>query len=119
MKLGRVIVLGVGIAAGLVAAILAVDLTTRSPETTPQPETKVSAEQVLVAAKDIVMGKTVSADVVTWQDWPKGGVSGNFILRSANPDAMTAAVGAIARSTFYAGEPITEAKLIRTDRGYM
>ena len=32
---------------------------------------------------------------------------------------MTAAVGAIARSTFYAGEPITEAKLIRTDRGFM
>jgi pilus assembly protein CpaB len=119
MKLGRVVVLGVGIAAGLVAAILAFNLSTRNPETRVAPAAPVDTEQVLVAAKDIVMGKTVSADAVTWQDWPKGGVSGNFILRSANPDAMNTAVGAIARSTFYAGEPITEAKLIRTDRGYM
>src|SRR5258707_6491696 len=32
---------------------------------------------------------------------------------------MTKVVGALARSRFYAGEPISEAKLIRTDRGFM
>jgi pilus assembly protein CpaB len=121
MKLGRVAVLGVAIGAGLVAAVLAVNLTARRPEAVAPAAARAPAdtEQVLVAAKDIVMGKTVAADSIMWQDWPKGGVSGNFIMRAANPDAMNAAVGAIARSTFYAGEPITEAKLIRTDRGYM
>ena len=65
------------------------------------------------------MGSTLTADLVQWQDWPRTAASANFIVRSDNPQGMTQVVGALARSTFYAGEPISEAKLIRTDRGFM
>jgi pilus assembly protein CpaB len=57
--------------------------------------------------------------VVKWEDWPRTGVSSNFINRAVTPDGLEKVSGALARSTFYAGEPITEPKLIRTDRGFM
>jgi pilus assembly protein CpaB len=79
----------------------------------------IETTQVLVAAQDIPMGHTVTDKDVTWQDWPKTGAGATFLVRGKTPDPMQTAIGAIARSTFYAGEPISDAKLIRSDRGFM
>ena len=119
MKIARVAVFGVALAAGVVAAVLALNMNAARPtKQAAAPET-VKAIQVLVATKDIPMGSTIIDGSVEWQDWPQTGTSANFIVRSSSPDALTASVGAIARSTFFAGEPITDAKLIRSDRGFM
>ena len=118
MKLSRVIVLAVAVIAGLVAAFLALNLTSGTPQPTaanPAP----AGNQVLVAAKDIPMGTKLDNDAVQWEDWPGTATSANYLTRSATPDAAAKVVGAIARSTFYAGEPINEGKLIRSDRGFM
>jgi pilus assembly protein CpaB len=120
MRLSRVTVLAVALVAGIIAAFLALKLTSAPPA--PQEaslEAKVDTVQILVTTRDLPMGSTISSDAVQWQDWPRTAASGNFILRSQNPDGINKVAGAMARSTYYAGEPISEAKLIRTDRGFM
>jgi pilus assembly protein CpaB len=121
MKLSRVLVLGVAVVAGLIAAVLALNLTrppaTTVVDTTQRPE--VATVPVLVAAKDLPTGATLSAGSVVWRDWPRGSVSSKFITRDSGGDPMTAVDGAIVRATIYDGEPINDAKLIHSDRGFM
>lgn len=120
MQLARVAVLGVALGAGVIAAVLAVNFASNQPAETEAPVVAtVDAVQVLVATKDIPVGSTIDAGSVAWQDWPSSGETGNFLVRSDNPDAMEQVAGSLARSTFYAGEPISQAKLIQSDRGYM
>jgi pilus assembly protein CpaB len=123
MKLARVAVLGVALGAGVVAAVLALNLapTGAPPETAgaEPPPPPVETTQVLVAAKDISMGTTLAPESFTWQEWPETGLSTQFMRDEAGFDPETEVAGAIARASFYAGEPIVEAKLIHSDRGFM
>ncbi len=120
MKLSRVAVLGVALVAGLIAAVLALNLTAPTEVVTaPVEEIKVNSVPVLVASRDVPTGTTLNASSVTWRDWPKDSISPRFITRDSSSDPMADVVGAIARATFYEGEPINEAKLIRSDRGFM
>jgi len=121
MRLSRVVVLGVALGAGAIAAVLALNLTSNQPPPPPPvaQEQTPAHTQVLVAAKDIPMGTTLSSGLVTWQDWPSTGISDKFIVRKSSSEGSDQVVGAIARAAFYAGEPIVEAKLIRSDRGFM
>ncbi len=121
MKLSRVIVFGVALGAGGIAAVLALNLTSsQSQQHQPvaQNEPPVN-KQVLVASKDIAMGTTLNAGLVTWQDWPNTGVSDKFIVRSSSTEGADQITGAIARASFYQGEPIVDAKLVRSDQGFM
>ena len=120
MKLSRVAVLGVAAAAGLVAMVLALNLTGPAPAPAPAPvaEGDANTVPVLVATRDVSMGTPIQSGDVAWRKWPKDSVSGQFIT-GGSQDSETAVFGAIARAGFYAGEPINETKLIRTDRGFM
>jgi len=119
MKLSRVAVLGVAAGAGLIAMVLAFNLTA-PPKTAPAPtkQANLNTEKVLVATKDVSMGTTITAGDVAWRDWPKDSISGQFITGGAH-DAEVAVIGTVARAAFYAGEPISDAKLIRSDHGFM
>ena len=120
MKLSRVAVLGVAAAAGLIAMVLALNLTGSAPAPAPAPVAEVDLNNVpvLVATRDVSMGTPIQSGDVAWRKWPKDSISGQFITGGAQ-DSVAAVVGAVARAGFYAGEPINEAKLIRTDRGFM
>ena len=122
MKIARVAVLGVAVGAGLIAALIAMNLSRPAPA--PEPTTAVNTPtvnaQVLVASADIPVGTTLKADSVQWADWPSTGISAKFIKRvGAGDSQIEPVVGAIARASFYTGEPISEAKLIRSDQGFM
>ncbi len=121
MKIARVAVLGIALGAGVLAAVLALNLTSRPPQPAANPEVakKIDTVDVLVAAKDIPIGTTLAPDSLAWESWPKSSSSSRFITRDGNPEAMEKIPGAFARSTFYTGEPISEAKLIRSDQGFM
>ncbi len=120
MKIARVAVLGVALGAGVVAAVLALNLTSTDIVAPPVvAERQADTVSILVATRDIPMGSKVSQNDVAWQDWPRSGVSGKFLVRSSDPDAAQQVLGALTRSTFYSGEPITEAKLIRAGSGFM
>ncbi len=123
MKITRVAVLGVAVGAGVIAAVLALNLTSAPPPPPPTTAAEAPADtvQVLVAAKDIPMGTTLSEASYTWRDWPRSGISDKFMVRSEGQggDVASQVVGSIARASFYEGEPISDAKLINSDRGFL
>ena len=112
MKAARIVVLSVALAAGGVAALLA-----GRSEPPPKPQAvqpqQIASVDVLVAKSDIEMGKSISADDVTWQAWPTNANTGNFIRKSDHPNAVSELAGSVARAPFIAGEPIREAKLVK------
>jgi pilus assembly protein CpaB len=117
MNRARIVVLVLALGAGGVAAWLASG-TDRKPE--PAPTAQMETVDVLVAKSDLPLGQSLSADDMQWQNWPAGTVSPAFIRRNANPNAVAEFTGSIVRSTFFAGEPIREAKLVKANgSGFM
>jgi pilus assembly protein CpaB len=115
MKRARIIVLGIALTAALGAAWMAKRMI--SGTEVREVEKTVGAVDVLVAAKDINLGDSVGGEDVKWQQWPLEGVTPGLITKSAQPDAPQTLSGAIARTTFIAGEPIKEQKLIKVSEG--
>ena len=116
MRLARVAVIGVAAGAGLLAAFLAVNMNRPPP---PVVQQTLETVDVLVATKDIGTGTKLARDMLKWERWPKAGASAKFMTRQANADAIDKLDGALVRSTFYAGEPIVDAKLILAGSSYM
>jgi pilus assembly protein CpaB len=112
MKAARLVVLGVAVVAGGVAALLAGR--SEKPPAAPAPQqVQIPAVEVLVARGDIGLGQTVSGGDMQWVSWPANAASGNFITKTNRPDALESLSGAIARAPFVAGEPIRDAKLVQ------
>lgn len=111
MKAARLIVLGVALAAGGVAAMLASG--SRQPEApkeaAPPP---LATVDVLVAKSDLGTGQVISAQDITWQTWPAASAGPGFIKKTDRPDAITQLVGAIVRTPLAAGEPIRDTKVV-------
>jgi pilus assembly protein CpaB len=111
MKAARLVVLGVAVAAGGVAALLA-GRSNKPPEPKPQQQVKIETVDVLVAKGDIPMGHTLSPQDMQWQAWPPDTNIANAVKKKDRPDAIEKLSGSIARLPFVAGEPIREAKLV-------
>jgi pilus assembly protein CpaB len=111
MKVARLVVLTVAIAAGGVAAMLA-GRTEKPVEVKVAPVPRMATVDVLVAKSDIPMGQTISPGDVRWQEWPAEAATGNFIRKTDRPSAIENLAGSIARAPFVNGEPIREAKLV-------
>jgi pilus assembly protein CpaB len=119
MKTARIIVLGIALSAGGVAAWLA----SGSNDTKPAPAEPVAqlpTVDVLVAKSDIGLGQSVKPEDMVWQTWPSATASNSFIKKTDRPDAVTQIAGSIARDPVIAGEPIREQKLVKsTGSGFM
>jgi len=119
MKPARIVVLLIALAAGGVAALLA-GRSDPPPAVVQAPVAPLETVDVLIAASDIGLGTTVSANEMRWQTWPAAAAGSNFIRKNDRPDAVNQLSGSIARSPFLAGEPIREARLIKgPGSGYM
>jgi pilus assembly protein CpaB len=108
MKPARLIVLGVALAAGAVAAILASG--GREPEAPPPPA--LATVDVLVAKADLATGQVVGEGDVGWQIWPAASANSSFIRKTDCPDAIKDFVGAIVRTPVSEGEPIRDSKVV-------
>ena len=120
MKPARIILLLVALVAGGLAAFLVTRGGSPAPE--PQYVTEVVEEaktQVLVARTPIGVGERLNQDTLEWQDWPEGALRPEYVTIAAMPEAPAELTGAVARYEFFAGEPIREAKLVRSDQGYL
>jgi pilus assembly protein CpaB len=118
MKTARIVVLGIAIAAGGVAAYLASG--SDSKIVVAEPVAQLPTVDVLVAKSDIALGQSVGPDEMQWQTWPAATASNSLIRRPDRPDATTQIAGSIARSPFIAGEPIREPKLVKANgSGFM
>src|SRR6202047_1589010 len=119
MKTARIVVLGIALSAGGVAAYLASG-SDAPKQAAVEPVAQLPTVDVLVAKSDIALGQSVGPDDVQWQTWPSATASNNFIRRSDRPDATSQLTGSIARSPFIAGEPIRDPKLVKTNgSGFM
>jgi pilus assembly protein CpaB len=118
MKAARLIVLGIAVVAGGLAALLASGSDT--PPAAPAPVAVVDTVDILVAKTDIGIGQAIGPQDLQWQGWPASAASPVFIRRTERADAIEQFSGAIARSPTAAGEPIRESKLIKAKgSGYM
>jgi pilus assembly protein CpaB len=112
MKAARIVVLVVAVGAGGVAAFLA----SRSDPPPPAPQqaaVQVDSVDILVANNDIGVGRTIAADDVRWQPWPKEAAGSQLIRRADRPNAVEQIAGSVTRTPFLSGEPIREEKLIK------
>jgi pilus assembly protein CpaB len=118
MKTAQIIVLGIALSAGGVAAYLASGGSEPKPVAVEQPQ--LPTVDVLVAKSDIALGQTVTPADVQWQTWPQATASDKFIRRADRPDGNTQVAGSIARAPFIAGEPIRDPKLVKANgSGFM
>jgi pilus assembly protein CpaB len=113
MSPARIIVLVVALVAGLGAALLM-----QRPDDAPAPVARVEKAPtvpVLVAAADIPLGNTVTANDMRWLDWPVASVPAGVLRKDEAPEAEKELLGQLARFAILAAEPIRREKLIRTD----
>ena len=82
------------------------------PVAAPSPGT-----EVLVVRDTVDIAGVVSSGSLRWQLWPSDGVNSRYITRTARPDAIDKLSGAAARQPLYAGEPVTEEKLVLKQSG--
>jgi pilus assembly protein CpaB len=119
MKTARIVVLGIALCAGGVAAYLA-SSSPDAPKVAPAEPVALPTVDVLVAKNDIGLGQNVKPEDVQWQSWPQATASNAFIRRTDRPDAATQVVGSIARESVIAGEPIRDQKLVKANgSGFM
>jgi len=121
MKVARILVLIIALAAGGVAAWLALNMMGQPPAPAEVVEggPAVNTVDVLVAAQDIPLGTTLDSGQLEWRLWPAEGAVGTYLTRASRPDAPAELAGQITKSSFFAGEPITEAKLASTESGFL
>ena len=74
---------------------------------------------VLVATTEIVIGTTIAEDMSSGRRGPKSSVSENFLRAEPGSESFEGVAGHWCARPFYAGEPISETRLIRADSGYM
>uniref|UniRef100_A0A9E7ZT20 Flp pilus assembly protein CpaB n=1 Tax=Bosea sp. NBC_00436 TaxID=2969620 RepID=A0A9E7ZT20_9HYPH len=113
MSPARIIILVVALAAGLGAALLV-----QGPSQVPAPVAKIEPAPtvpVLVAASDIPVGNTVTANDLRWLDWPLASVPTGIIRKDESPEAEKEIIGQVARYVTLGAEPIRREKLIKTD----
>lgn len=113
MKAARIVVLGVALSAGLLAAVLAGRSEKHAVPAPVKPTASLDTVDVLVARSDLSVGQTVAEKDLQWQIWPTVAAGPSFIRKSQDPNAIKDLSGSIARSSFATGEPIRESKLIK------
>jgi Flp pilus assembly protein CpaB len=88
MKTARIVVLGIALSAGGVAAWLASGANEpKAP--VPEPVAQLPTVDVLIAKSDIGLGQIVKPEDMAWQTWPAATASGSFIKKTDRPDAQT------------------------------
>jgi len=120
MRVSRIVLVLVALLASGLAAFLATRGGGEPQQVAVTTEVvKEARAQVLVAKVDIGVGERLSPDNLQWQDWPEGAVRPEYITSSATPGAIDQMKNSVARFELFSGEPIQQAKLVRSDQGYL
>jgi pilus assembly protein CpaB len=105
MKAARLVVLGVAVAAGGIAAFLAASNKEAAPPP-PPPPVAIETVDVLVAKSDLSRGQVIEAADIGWQTWPAAAANSGFIKKSEQPNAPEQFTGAVVRVGMLSGDPI-------------
>jgi pilus assembly protein CpaB len=116
MKRAQVIGISIALGAG-VLAFVGMRGVLKTPQKTVVQAERIDTTPVLVARANIPLGQFANEGHFRWQDWPKDAVGTAFITKTNKPNAMKDFTGAISRVPILAGEPITDAKMIKAGSG--
>src|SRR5580698_6399432 len=109
MKAVRIVVLGVALAAGGMAAYFAAG---ERPAEAPKPVVQLETVDILVAKTDLGRGQVIAQKDIDWQIWPAAAANASFIRKTSRPNAIDQFVGAIVRIPVAAGEPIRDPAVV-------
>ena len=109
----KFIILGVAVVAGVGAVALVQSELQRAQSNVRTDVVETKKTQILVAARDLGRGHPMKAADVKWQEWPSDLVAEHYISSAARPDALKTAGDFMVKHNLVAGEPITDAKLIK------
>ena len=112
MKAARLVVLGVAVVAGGIAAYLAANGGKAPPPPPPTPVVQLPTVDVLVAKSDLSRGQVIANQDIGWQTWPADAANSNFVKKSDRPDAVDQFTGAIVRVSMVAGDPIRDPNVV-------
>jgi len=107
MKAARLVVLGVALVAGGIAAYLAAGGKETAPPPAPPPP-QLATVEVLVAKNDLSRGNVIGNQDVGWQTWPAAAANPSFVKQAERPNAINDFVGAIVRVSMVAGDPVRD-----------
>lgn len=110
MKPARLVVLGVAVVAGGIAALLAGK--SHQPEAPAPVVAQLETVQVLIAKTDLDRGQVIGPSDIGWQTWPKAAANANFVIQTSRPNAMSQFVGAIVRVPVSAGQPVYDPMVV-------
>ncbi|MCC6983700.1 MAG: Flp pilus assembly protein CpaB [Bauldia sp.] len=123
MSIQRILILLVALGAGVGAAFLALNMSTPRETAPQQPIAAVAPPidtvEIMVARADIPIGTPVTSGDVRWMEWPRAGLVAPYIERTDSEELIGQVTNSIARDAFYVGEPITLAKLVSTNSGFL
>ena len=86
----------------------------------PKAAEKNDAPKVLVARKALPAGVILTAGHLEWKEWPEDGVSKTFIVQGEGDVTDKSIHGAVVRRVIGAGEPVTEARVVKSgERGFL
>jgi pilus assembly protein CpaB len=123
MSIQRVLILLVALGAGVAAAFLALNMSTPRETAPQQPvaavQPQIDTVEIMVARADIPIGTPVTDAEVRWAEWPRAGLVAPYIERTDGEELIDQVTNSIARDAFHLGEPITLAKLVSTNSGFL
>jgi pilus assembly protein CpaB len=112
MKKPRLIAAGIAATASVFVMMMLFKKPPPKPVVAQAPS--YSGTEILVARGEVPLGKILSSGDLAWQKWPQDALNPQYIARSSQPRAMEEMNGAIARSSFSAGEPLRAAKIVKS-----
>jgi pilus assembly protein CpaB len=110
MKIARLVILGIAVAAGGGAALLAGRSDAPPPAALP-PVVSIDTVDVLVAVKDINIGQAIQAADIGSLAWRTASAI-SFVRKKDEPDAIEQLAGWITRVPIADGEPVRKNNLI-------
>lgn len=119
MSAKRILLLLVAIFAGGIAAFLAVS-GQKEPAVVEQiAQVKEISTKVLITQRKIGLGHRITSEDLAWQQWPDQALRPEYITIERLPNALTELAGVVVRYEMFAGEPVREERIVRSDKGYL
>jgi pilus assembly protein CpaB len=116
----RIVIFGMALGSAALAAMMARGVIGEPAKTEVVEINKIQTVDVLVAAKDVLMGEKLTAGTVAWKTWPTDNLSSQMITKDSQPDAAEKLAEARTRVEIYEGETIIEKKLLLPNQpGFM
>lgn len=114
MKPARLAVLAIALAAGGTAAFL---MSRAKPEIVTEAAITLPANtvDVLVAATDISLGRSLQPGDIRWMPWPAESLPAGVIRKDQEENAQKDIAGSFARIAVVANEPIRRERLLKSD----